>query len=158
MEGVGRATRGQECLLRVYSEPGALRGGLCAQQSLGQLQSRLFSVALTKRGFRQSWLSFLHSHSVPTTTRLSLWAVMGEEFPSFFSFLRERGHRPEIMQFSPADLCLTLCLASISHHCLNAPSNMELMISKVLGAVPGGRKSFLPLRPGHCHSVCPPHC
>lgn len=65
MEGVGRAARGQECLLRVYSEPGALRGGLCAQQSLGQLQSRLFSVAPTKRGFRQSWLSFLHSHSVP---------------------------------------------------------------------------------------------
>lgn len=156
MEGVGRAARGQECLLRVYSEPGALRGGLCAQQSLGQLQSRLFSVAPTKRGFRAGCPSSTPTPSLPP--RLSLWAVMGEEFPSFFSFLREQGHRPEIMQFSPADLCLTLYLASISHHCLNAPSNMELMISKVLGAVPGGRKSFLPLRPGHCHSFCPPHC
>ena len=120
---MGRAARGQEHLLRVCSEPGALHGGLCAQQSLGQLQSRLFSMAPTKRGLRQSWLSFLHSHPIP---RLSLWAVMGEEFPSFFSFLREQGHRPEIMQFSPADLCLTLYLASISHYCLNAPSNVEL--------------------------------
>lgn len=64
-EGVGRAARGQEHLLRVYSEPGALHGGLYAQQSLGQLQSRLFSVASTKRGFRQSCLSFLHSRPVP---------------------------------------------------------------------------------------------
>lgn len=49
-EDVGRAARGQEHLLRVFSELGALHGGLYAQQPLGQLQSRPLLVAPTKRG------------------------------------------------------------------------------------------------------------
>ena len=42
---MGRAARVQEHLLRVFSELGALHGGLYAQQPLGQLQSRPLLVA-----------------------------------------------------------------------------------------------------------------
>lgn len=85
MEGVGRATRGQECLLRVYSEPGLCVVGLCAQQPRVNCRAGSFSVALTKRGFRQSWLSFLHStrpHHHPPFPSSD-----GEEFPLSSPFL-----------------------------------------------------------------------
>lgn len=88
----------------------------------GQLQSKHFPMAPQLRmGSRQSWPilpPFQPSSPFP--------AGSGVGGVSLVSFMREHGHGPQIMKSSPAGLGLTLYPGSVSHHRLDASSNVQL--------------------------------